>query len=69
MGLWDIVHCRQEEDFGPVDFREQERELWTPAALPAWFGLDCRLGSIALHLETPHCFGAGESICAQAAST
>ena len=57
--LWDIVHCALTGDFGPIDFREKERAMWTPAAVPSWFGLDCRLGSIAMHFEHPSCFGAG----------
>ncbi|XP_019257429.1 PREDICTED: WD repeat-containing protein 48-like isoform X2 [Nicotiana attenuata] len=30
----------------------------TPVSIPAWFTMDTRLGSLAVHLDTPQCFSA-----------
>ena len=41
------------------DFAALEQELFRPANVPSWFSADCKLGSLAIHLDTPSAFSAG----------
>ena len=38
---------------------EKERQLFKPESVAPWFTADVKLGSLAIHLETPSCFAAG----------
>ena len=38
---------------------EKEQQLFKPESVAPWFTADVKLGSLAIHLETPSCFAAG----------
>lgn len=40
---------------------EKEKELFAPDMVAQWFTADVKLGSLAIHLETPTCFAAGDT--------
>ena len=44
---------------GQADLGEKERELFASDMVAQWFTADVKLGSLAIHLETPSCFAAG----------
>lgn len=46
------------KEFGMVDFKAKEAELFQPISVPKWFDHDNRLGMITLTLENPRCFSA-----------
>lgn len=56
--LWEITRGAVIEDFGKVSFEEKEKELFEKVSVSPWFTMDTRLGSIAVHLDTPQCFSA-----------
>jgi len=43
-----------------VNLEAQERALFEPRAVPAWFSCDVRLGQVTITLEPPGCFAAEE---------
>ncbi|KAK9814325.1 hypothetical protein WJX72_004061 [[Myrmecia] bisecta] len=58
VALWDVTTGTIVRQYGQADFKQVESELFQPISLPAWFALDSKLGSLAVHLETPQCFSA-----------
>ncbi|KAJ6852660.1 WD repeat-containing protein 48 isoform X1 [Iris pallida] len=56
--LWEITRGVVIEDYGKVSFEEKKEELFEMVSIPAWFTTDTRLGSLSIHLDTPHCFSA-----------
>ena len=46
------------KNFGIVDFKAKEAELFQPFSVPRWFDHDNKLGMITLTLENPKCFSA-----------
>ena len=42
-----------------VDLAAQEKELFEPHSVAPWFTADVKLGCLAIHLELPSCFAAG----------
>lgn len=69
LALWDVTVGGVTQTF-PLgsEFATVERQLFRPAHVPAWFAADCKLGSPAVHLDSPSCFAAGELIACVHAS-
>ncbi|CAK9143087.1 unnamed protein product [Ilex paraguariensis] len=56
--LWEVTRGVVLEDYGKVSFEKKKEELFEMVSIPAWFTVDTRLGSLSVHLDTPHCFAA-----------
>lgn len=62
VSLWDVTMASSVQAFGPDShLAAVEQKLFRPAHVPAWFSADCKLGSLAIHLETPSAFCAGQA--------
>ncbi|KAK9802773.1 hypothetical protein WJX73_001306 [Symbiochloris irregularis] len=59
LAKWDVTMGTVAESLGAGgDFEEMERRLFRPMAVHAWFSADCKLGSLAMHMESSSCFHA-----------
>ncbi|KAF3670872.1 putative WD repeat-containing protein 48 -like protein isoform 2 [Capsicum annuum] len=56
--LWEITRGTVIHNYGEVSFEKKKEELFEMVSIPAWFTVDTRLGSLAVHLDTPQCFSA-----------
>ncbi|CAD7699133.1 unnamed protein product [Ostreobium quekettii] len=56
--ILDVTSGRIVRNFGVVDFKAKEVELFEPNCVPKWFDHDNRLGMVTVTLETPKCFAA-----------
>ncbi|KAF5831344.1 WD40-repeat-containing domain protein [Dunaliella salina] len=60
VALWDLLTGGPVQHFGKVNLEAQEKALYEPRAVPAWFSCDIRLGQLTITLEPPGCFSAEE---------
>lgn len=57
--LWDLTAGAVVRDFGRCSLKDLERELFQPThSVSPWCTLDCKLGDLSGHMETPQCFQA-----------
>ncbi|XP_060182610.1 uncharacterized protein LOC132612343 [Lycium barbarum] len=56
--LWEITRGAVIQNYGEVSFDKKKEELFEMVSIPAWFTVDTKLGSLAVHLDTPQCFSA-----------
>lgn len=57
--LWDILSGKLLQNFGStVTFEEEVERHFQMMAIPNWFSLDTKLGSISVHLDYSQCFNA-----------
>lgn len=57
--MWDVTSGTVVRDFGHVDIKEVEKELFQPSHfVSSWFAPDVKLGSLAGTMELPQCFSA-----------
>nr|XP_016451499.1 PREDICTED: WD repeat-containing protein 48-like [Nicotiana tabacum] len=56
--LWEITRGAVIQNYREVSFDKKKEELFEMVSIPAWFTMDTRLGSLAVHLDTPQCFSA-----------
>eukprot|EP00803_Ostreobium_quekettii_P004299 evm.model.scf_292.7 EVM.evm.TU.scf_292.7 scf_292:49611-64181(-) len=54
--LLDVTSGRIVKNYGVVDFKTMEADLFEPNSVPKWFDHDNRLGMVTVTLETPKCF-------------
>ena len=57
VSVWDVTRAVEVEEFGVVEYKEKEREMFDPTqSALTWFRPDCSLGVVAGHLEPSSCF-------------
>eukprot|EP00051_Salpingoeca_urceolata_P006766 m.89541 g.89541 ORF g.89541 m.89541 type:complete len:683 (-) comp14975_c0_seq4:191-2239(-) len=55
---WNLLTGTKVHKYGAVDFEKQVEAEFIRVAVPAWCGLDTKLGSLSVHLDEPECFAA-----------